>query len=239
MVGAAIVFAIIGAQPLPPFIAVDGFVYLVKTNRDWRYAAQSFPAAKGPLQLTSLGIGSIGRKTGAVHILGADKANKAKLKGFPSPTGVYVYGLYPAVPRPFGKTDPEKCREWVEKWLKQGFDLKNQIKILAAYEGDLDGDGADEQIAWGQIEYTEVTKPPISQALLLRANGRTYPIYAWDTYENSYSLNAVADLDGDGCMELITKVQGWGYSRATLCKFDRGKFELVPAKKLFDRTGGK
>ncbi len=236
---ASLIFTTLLVNPVQPFISVNGYVYLAKRNGQWQNVATSFPTIKGPMTLTQLGIGQVGNRVTAQKVQGSTKTDRAKLIGTNLPSGVLYYGLEAAAPRPFKSINGEKCTEWVLRWLKQGSTEEHKIDILSAYEGDLDGDGTLEQIAWGQIRYLKITKPPISQALLLRANGKTYPIHAWSMYYFQYNLVGVADIDCDGKMEIITQVKGLGTSSVSIGFYDGASFSQVPNTKIYDSTDGK
>lgn len=234
----SLVLAALASNPVPPFIAVNGYVYLAKRNGQWQQAAQ-FPTLKGPLTLTHIGIGQVGKQITVQKVKGSTKTDRAKLIGTSLPSGVLYFGPRAAAPRPFKQIEGEQCKEWVTRWLKQGHAVDWNVDILSAYQGDLDGDGSQEQVAWGQVRFTKVTKPPISQGLLLRAKGKTYPIHAWQMYFFQYDLVGVADIDGDGKMEFITQVKGLGSSRVTISFYDGATYRQFPHEKIYDSTDGK
>jgi hypothetical protein len=114
--------------------------------------------------------------------------------------------------------------------------LKSPVKIKKAYRIDLDGDGREEVILVAHYfaeDASQNAKVGNYSFVLIqkRASGKTQNLLVGGTflrkkddyYEGEYFLSGIADLNGDGKMELLVDVSGYEENWTKVYEMKAGK----------------
>lgn len=242
MLTAVLVASLLGSAHFatPNLLIVDHLVIGQRTTR-WKPIDASLARKKMQLSCRPVGLGAVGRTITVTGFEHEDATDGIYIGPFEkAPGGVLVCGRVPTVPRPVKilANSSKTYSDAVSTWLKtQGISALGQgiTKIASA---DLDGDGTQEVI----IEAS--SRPHVGQegmhdgkvgdysVVLVRAlvNGKvkTMPLQ-FDRFTKEDSLLyedmllAVADLDGDGRMEVVISSDYYEGQSAMLFGYKSGK----------------
>lgn len=228
------------APPNPPTLAIDGFVVGARIGNVWRPVDIKQGWARRPATaFREIGVTRLGRSIQAKF---TDEEVPQGVYLDPSVTvreGILVAGATPRVPRRAveipanSATYARTLREFLDaKGLRRA---KPRVRRIVSV--DLDGDGTKEVLiearsaedldrrsltaSFGHSDYSFV---------LLRAihNGRVVTIPIGDAGGPKgdgllHKLRAIADLDGDGRMEIVTSYTAWEAFGGTLYSYRTGK----------------
>ncbi len=134
-----------------------------------------------------------------------------------------VGATWPLIPRPIERLDPngETYRVIVRRILQARAIVRPTVRITALYRVDLDGDGKSEVVLMasnfrGSGDYQGSTAPGDYDLMLVRSVSANKPVEqvvyfakfgsaaGLDSDGTQHSLVAIADLDGDRRMEIVT-----------------------------------
>ncbi len=119
---------------------------------------------------------------------------------------------------------------------------KSPVKIKQAFRVDLDGDGADEVILvanyYAEDKNQNAKVGNYSLVIIRQTKGaRTKNIFIGGTflakkndyYDGEYTLSSIADLNGDGRMEIIVEVTGYEENWLNVYEIKAGKPSEIKA----------
>lgn len=242
MLTAVISAIVLGSSHLatPNLLIVDHLVIGQRTNK-WKPIDASLAKKKMQLSCRPVGLGTVGKAVTVSGFEHEEATDGIYIGPFEkAPGGVLVSGRVPTVPRPVKvlSNSSKTYSDAVSSWLKtQGISALGQgiTKIASA---DLDGDGTQEII----IEAS--SRPHVGQegmhdgkigdysVVLVRTlvNGKvkTMPLQ-FDKFTKEDSLLyedlllAIADLDGDGRMEVVISSDYYEGQCAMLFGLRKGK----------------
>ena len=229
--------ALVLAPPKETILVVDALVIGSRTSGAWKVAAPGFGKSHRAVGFTSFGIGKVAARPdfygfddespdGPTY-LASERPERDR-----SPM---LSGVAPKVPRRVQVLPPSApyelaCRRWL---LAHGVKL-TRARVTRVLKADLDGDGTDETIVEatnGSIAY-QAPKGTYTLVLLRALRGGKVvetPLEFYPKKPGGVMLTAetrgIADLDGDGRMEIVISDSGideagaalWGYraGRAT------------------------
>ena len=233
MLGLIALLGIGGAVP-ERILAVDNFVVAHTVGGRWRAAEEGFAKGRGPMTFRSFGVGTA-----------SGVAERVGFEFSPEQSGTYLKredmrpllaGGMPRAPRRVSEEKPSATYEAICRGFLTAHGIKvAKARVTRVLRVDLDGDGTDETIVEAGLgERTWHTPKGTYSLVLLRAlrGGRVVQTALEFTPERpdgslyEAKVKAVADLDGDGRMEVLTTAWGhedngarlWGYAsgRATM-----------------------
>lgn len=215
-------------------LVVDDFVVGSRVGGRWSPAGPAFAKAHPPQRFAAFGVGAIGptlqRGFADAEEDGGTYLDTTAFDGRPM-----LAGSTPKVPRkveklPAGVVYERAARAFL---ARKGVRTK-RANILGVWRADLDGDGTTEVLIQANSPakpQDDPRHPKGSYALvLLRAlrGGKVVETALEFAKPDAQgfmefeSLRGVADLDGDGRMEVLTTGKGYEWNNATLWGYRRG-----------------
>lgn len=235
------------AQQTPPMLAVDGWVFAYRSSSGWKPANDRLGANLRNLYFTSIGIDDYGKRT--IHV--------PRLRGEEVSGGTYFDnfaqnrdGVFACLVKTQRPRTPQilannhaTYTSILAKYLAKAGLAKAKPRITLLVKVDLDGDRTDEVLIEARSRddldqgITNPTARDYSLVLLrsVRNAKAVETVLALDRGDNSQlnRLRAIADLDGDGRMEVITSGKGYEWSNARLFSYAKGA-----AKKVLENGEG-
>ena len=231
----------LGQAKLPPTLVVDGFVVGARTGGRWRpvEATETRWARGGATTFRAFGVTTIGAK-----IAGRYKSEEV-------PPGIYadgpdserhpilVAGLVPRAPRrasAIPASNPAYTKA-MRAYLDRVGLKKARVRITRIVGVDLDGDGTREVLIEAQsspdagiVNVAAGMGPNDYSVVLLRAiRGGKVVDLPLATGKTPYAdglrrkLRAIADLDGDGRMEIVLSWDAWEAGGGALWSYRAGR----------------
>ncbi len=215
-----------------PFIAVNNQVIATCQNKAWQPAPVTFGTNSGQLKLVEVGIGKIGKDCSAKGIDSVPEIEGAFLREPTSEADVQACGLNVTIPRPVKQADAKACKKWVAEWVQKQKIFAKQIQVFEAYQADLDGDGKTETIVeaasrkgLGTVS-SRHSRTDFS-AVLLRVGNKTLTVQSAKGGLNVCALKAIADLDGDGKMEIVSTSAYYEGFTARIHRYEGRKLKML------------
>lgn len=232
MVATLALIGVLYPAALLPFVAVNNQVIATYQGKTWQPAPVTFGSDSGPLKLVEVGIGTIGKACTAKGIDSVPEIEGAFLRDPSSEADVQACGLKAAIPRQVNQTDAKACKAWVADWVRKQKINTSQIQVFKAYQTDLDGDGKTETIVeaasrkgLGTVS-SRHSRTDFS-AVLLRVGNKTLTVQSAKGGLNACALKAIADLDGDGKMEIVSTSAYYEGFTARVHRCSGGKLKML------------
>ena len=248
-----LLFALLPLSPLSPpetVLAVDNFVVGSRARGGWSAAGVEFAKRHRALDFRPFGVGKVGgssvrRGFVSEEVDGGTYLDSGSEVG-DRDMAPLLAGAVPKVPRvveslPAGPVYEAACR----RFLKSRGVSTPKARITKVFRADLDGDGTSEIL----IEATSQAEPSsdgtfpkgaYSFVLLRAIKGGTVVESALEFATRSKEgmmerkrLRGIADLDGDGRMEILTTGLGFEWNNAQLWSYRKGV-----ARKLLENGVG-
>lgn len=228
----------------PRLLAVDNLVHGEYRNGKWQEVSPESPRAKTYGTATWYPVGPTSTKGATLQ-----RGTKIETEGYfgvflkdaeNNPRGVYLSGVRPRQPRRIEALPNTNAayRSVVRRWLDAKGMKRSPVRIVRLLRTDLDGDGTKEILIEArsaddlpQVGF-ERKENAIDYSLLLlrtvkagKAVGQALAFSRADGPAGSSGqtrVRAVADLDGDGRMEIVTSWDAWEVHAAELWSFRRG-----------------
>ena len=229
------------AAPQNPILAVDTWVVGTRVQGKWQPVSHTFATAKPAMTLRSFGIGELLKARGKATLVGEEVSGGTYLDDDSRKWvgSVHVSGLTPRVPRrvAFMAANSAVYQKVVRDFLSANGLKNSKVRLSKVVRTDLDGDGTDEVILEAssrsdldRIGSTETGKDDYSLVLLryvAKGGGRGVPLeflsgQKSQTLERKV-LRGIADLDGDGRMEIVTTGKGYEWNNARLWSYRGGR----------------
>lgn len=229
----------VGAPPAP-ILAVDTWVVGTRVNGRWLPVTETFAKGKSPVAIRSFRVGKLAGSSSRVEFVGEEVSHGSYFDNASHLNGsVHVSGLTPRVPRPVVSvsTGNGSYQKVIRAFLdKEG--LRNaKVRLTSVVRTDLDGDGTDEVLIeassrgdldrvssmdTGKNDYSLVLLRYVEKGIgrgtalefISRKQGETLELK---------QLRGIADLDGDGRMEIVTTGKGYEWNNARLWSYGRGR----------------
>ncbi|RYG44715.1 VCBS repeat-containing protein [bacterium] len=171
-----------------------------------------------------------------------DSANY--LSGIQNPSTVFLHGGVPRVPRRVETLDRTGAtyKEIVSAFLARKGVIDPKVSIQKLIRVDLDGDGTKEVLieARNRDDFnlsqmkSDLTDRDYSLVLLRSVRGKgvfEFPLEfvskRSDVPMDIRRLRGVADIDGDGRMEIVTDSRGYEWQHGSLWKYGKGAVRKV------------
>jgi len=220
-------------KSFPPILAAEGFVVGYLKGKYWHACDEKFGKATPPQKFTAIKLGSIGgtlRSALEVNALGGTYLKSEKAIDY-----AWLANATPRIPRQvtkLAKTD-STCMNILQKMLDQKLPGAT-ARIKRAVRVDLDGDGNQEYLIEGisrdDFWVFDATPADNDYSIVLvnyvKGRDRKSATLLFSTGERD-TLCAVADIDGDGRMEIVTTGQGYEWNNASVFSFRKGKVEVI------------
>lgn len=188
------------------------------------------------MPLIELGLGKVGARMDG-QFVGEEASGGTYVTGDEKLEKVFVSGLDPVVPRRVRTLAGSKAQTQVVQTFLASRGLKTaKARVTLVVQADLDGDGTQEVIIEARSRNDTAgneqafTKADYSLVLLrclegkkLRQRALRLLSFQKDQFLETTRLRAIADLDGDGRMEIITSGQGYEWQNAQLWSYRSGK----------------
>lgn len=243
MISTALGLLILGA-PQAPILAVDTWVVGTRVNGGWRPVTHTYAEGRPPVALRSFGIGKLSGSVARAKMVGEEVSHGCYLSEAAGLKGsIHVSALTPRIPRRVAALSPTGAlyRKIVRDFL-DGKGLKHSnVRISKIVRADLDGDGSDEVIIEAssrgdldRVSSMDTGKDDYSLVLLRyveRGVGKGTALEfisrrKGETLELK-QLRGLADLDGDGRMEIVTTGKGYEWNNARLWSYGRGRLRKL------------
>lgn len=231
---------LMATAPQTPILAVDTWVVGTRVSGKWRPVTHTFAAGKRPVSLRSFGVGKLTGSVAKAEMVGEEVSHGCYLSEANHLRGsVHVSGLTPRVPRRVTDvaTDSAVYRKVVRSFLDGEGLMNAPVRISRIVRADLDGDGTDEVLIVAssrddldRVSSMDTGKDDYSLVLLryvTKGGGKGVALeFASGRKSTTLELNGLrglADLDGDGRMEIVTTGKGYEWNNAQLWSFHRGR----------------
>ncbi|MGV3616295.1 MAG: hypothetical protein ACO1SV_13255 [Fimbriimonas sp.] len=243
MIFSALALLGVGAAQAP-VLAVDTWVVGTRVSGRWRPVDHTYATGKPPVTLRSFRVGTLGVSPVRAGVVGEEVSHGCYLSGADALVGsVHVSGLTPRVPRRVVAMAPDNptYRKVVRDFL-DGKGLTNaKVRLARIFRTDLDGDGTDEVLIEAssrgdldRVSSMDTGKDDYSLVLLRyvqggRGKGTALEFVSRQRGETLElkGLRGVADLDGDGRMEIVTTGKGYEWNNARLWSFRKGRLRML------------
>ncbi|RYG36739.1 VCBS repeat-containing protein [bacterium] len=208
-------------------------------NGVWKAPGPDFASRFSNLSLRSFGIGTVGKQTIRSKPAFEEVDNATYLSGLSSPSSAFLHGGTPRVPRTvdeLDRTSPTYKRILSAFLVRKGV-ANPAPNIRQLIRADLDGDGTKEVIIEARSRDDFKNSPDASEwnasdysiVLLRSMHGKEVREFSLEFVSKQVSapldirrLRAVADIDGDGRMEIVTDSSGFEWQSGTLWKYRKG-----------------
>lgn len=216
----------------PVILAVDSLVVGYRSGAKWFPTGHDYGLKLPPLQFHSFDLGRSKGTLSGIKLEDGGDVGGAMLHTEKADGAVHLSGATPTFPRPVKAITarPEATRILQTFLVAQGL-KRAKARITKIVEVDLDGDGTKETLLearnrenvaslnakWTAADYS---------AVLLIHGGKALPL-EFESYAKSESmelkrLRGIADLDGDGRMEVVTDGQGYEWTNVNLWSYRAG-----------------
>lgn len=212
-------------------VAVDNYVVAYGQGKTWRVPDERFASRHASATFRPFAIGSAGGAARTLRFEWSEDQGGTYLSG--QEMRPMLAGGVPRAPRRVRTETPQvsdeaACRRFLQS---RGVSLA-RAQVRRVLRVDLDGDGTDERLIEASVGTLAASAPRGAYSLvLLRAvrNGKAVetalefsPAAPGGTMAAG-CVRAVADLDGDGRMEVLTTVQGIDALGARLWSYRMGR----------------
>lgn len=227
--------AVLVLAPSERILAVDNYVVAHTVQGHWRVPDERFVSGHGKTTFRPFGLGQVGGAPRTTPFEASDNGGGPYLKA--EDMRPLLAGGTPSAPRRVREertsaTYEAACRRFL---AGRGIAVK-QAKVTRVLRADLDGDGTDEvliEATSGEISY-HAAKGAYSLVLLRALRGGNIVETALEMAPTQPDgvlvigkVRAVADLDGDGRMEILTTVQGIDELGSRLWSYRSGKATML------------
>jgi len=238
--------------PSPGLVVVDGQVVgqIVRPGASpaWRrpQAAWLRPFTRREIIYVEVGLGEVKQSElclkGLRHLAELDRAafdlegaRPCRTTRAFTPGGKVLVASQVTVPRPVKRVAPGQLAAEVQGFLRQ-IGHKVKPRVLQAFQVDLDGDGQEEVV----IAAGQTGSEPHFSAVLVRSDKKMLPV-VWSTDREDRRIGArapetltltsriaaLADLDGDGVIEIVVEQDYQEGGGGVVARFRRGKLEIL------------
>jgi hypothetical protein len=150
-------------------------------------------------------------------------------------SGVAISAPWPIYPRPVqqGEAHPDLEATAITLLEERGF-ITDSVEIVQTLDVDLEGDGTIETLV--VVEETELANDISNVYSMVFAVSPAWngPLVVAESvipagqsgYPASYRVSAVADLSGDGVMEVVLDVLAWEFSGVSVFELIDSGFEM-------------
>lgn len=225
-------------QKPPVVLAVDTLVVGYRSGGKWVPTTNAYGADLPPMRFYGFGIGTVTGALDKVRLESGGDVGGAMLSDERAVGKVYISGAPPKVPR---KVREMKTRDRRYLNLLSGFLASKGLgalkpRITRLVEVDLDGDRTREVLLEARnrenVESLSegFTKADYSAVLLIhgrKTEALEMSSFAKDESMEAKRIRAVADLDGDGRMEIVTDGQGYEWTNVKLWGYRAGKLSKL------------
>ena len=220
--------------PAERILAVDGYVVASTVNGRWRAADQGFSKGRSAVVFRPFGVGTAGGARRTAGFEWSEEQHGTFLKA--QDDRPLLAGGMPRATRRVREEAPGAAYEAVTRGFLASHGIEvSKARVTRVVRVDLDGDGTDEVLveATSGVPSYHAMKGNYSLVLLRALRGGKLTQTALELTPGRPGgtiavarVRAVADLDGDGRMEVLTTATGqedfgarlWGYrsGRATM-----------------------
>lgn len=232
---------LLAAAPQTPILAIDTWVVGTRVQGKWRPVTHTFATGKPAVALRSFTLGKISGSVGKAKLVGEEVSGGTYLDDDSRRWvgAIHVSGLTPRIPRRVAAlaTDSAAYQKVVREFLDAKGLKGSKVRLSKVVRTDLDGDGTDEVILEAssrndldRISSMDMGNGDYSLVLLRYVDkgvGRGVPLefisrQRGETLELK-GLRGIADLDGDGRMEIVTTGKGYEWNNARLWSYRKGR----------------
>lgn len=222
-----VLFAALALAASGPILAVDGYLVGYRTKAGWKPADEAYVKRHPRLEFRPFGLGTAGGVPERAKV-GWDEQQSGSTLSIEAREPLLA-GAVPRAPRRVRVLPPSPAYEAAARRFLGLHGIKvAQARVTRVLRVDLDGDGTDETLVEATNGEVANSAPAGAYSLvLLRAlrGGRVVETALEFTPAiqggvlDSAQVRGIADLDGDGRMEVLTTVSGiddegarlWGY----------------------------
>ena len=236
----------------PKLLVVEGLIIAHQVSGRWKTIPEAYQPPFKRMAFKEVRVGSLGPTT-MCRDAGYEEVTGGSYVVFPSPEessvqtpgpagGAMVSNLKPTFPRPVRTFSAASATyQRIADDFNRSKGLKVKAKVNRVISCDLDGDGGAEVIIEGGNCKGRYDNPPgklrYSWILLRYISGGQVRQRTLEFNKTTdevgvafYALQAVADLDGDRRMEIVTSGEYWESNDGVLYDFNRGRLTVLARK---------
>ena len=219
-------------------LAVDAYVVASRVGTTWRVPDEGFVRRHPRLVLRPFGLGTAGGATREARLEWNENRSGIDLLGTPPmPFGPMLSGGAASAPRRVRTEKPTPVYEAACRRFLAGHGVAvKRARVTRVLRVDLDGDGTDETLVEASAGQPANAAPKESYSLVLLRTLRGGRVVETaleclpDLPGGALAIaqvRAIADLDGDGRMEVLTTTQGFEDESARLWDYRAGRTTML------------
>lgn len=231
---------LLGLQQPPPMLVIDRLLFAYKSGKTWKVPDGKLGVGQSNLPFVEFGIGTAGSPFTVKEFNREEEAGGTYIQMDEGDDRCFAYRIKPSVPRKV-ETLPNTSKTYlnIAGAFLRGRGLKEASpRLMHVFRGDLDGDGtkevliearsredtadADPAKPMGNADYSFVLLR-CREGKKVRERALRFLSFKKDKFLETTHILGVADLDGDGRMEIVTSGQGYEWHNVQLWSYRGGK----------------